>query len=206
MQNPSLLLAFTASFFLIAISPGLCMTLAMSLGISQGVRRTLWMMGGELIGIALVGAAAVLGVGALLLGAPVFFLVFKVLGAAYLFWSGWQSWRAEPSNPLLSEQSRSLRSRHSLALQGFVTAASNPKAWAFNAALLPPFIDGDLPLAPQLSIILGLMVVIEFICLLIYASGGRAFAEWLFRRGHEQWLNRTAAVLMFGVGVWLLMS
>ena len=34
------LLAFCGSFFLIALSPGLCMTLAMSLGISIGVRRT----------------------------------------------------------------------------------------------------------------------------------------------------------------------
>ena len=90
----TLLIAFSASFFLVALSPGLCMTLAMSLGISIGVRRTLWMMAGELTGIALVGASAVLGVAALLLKAPTVFAVFKWIGAAYLLYMGWQTWRA----------------------------------------------------------------------------------------------------------------
>ena len=90
------LIAFSASFFLVALSPGLCMTLAMSLGISIGARRTLWMMAGELSGIALVGACAVLGVAALLLKAPTVFAAFKWIGAAYLLYMGWQTWRAEP--------------------------------------------------------------------------------------------------------------
>ena len=47
-MNLTRLIAFSASFFLVALSPGLCMNLAMSLGISIGVRRTLWMMAGEL--------------------------------------------------------------------------------------------------------------------------------------------------------------
>lgn len=204
--DPARLLAFAGSFFLIAVSPGLCMTLSMSLGISQGLRRTLWMMAGELTGVALVGAAAVLGVGALLLNAPGLFQGFKWLGAGYLFWSGWQSWRAEPPDFLAGRQAATLRRRRSLALQGFVTAVANPKAWAFMVALLPPFIDTAHAVAPQLAALLVLVVVIEFGCLMIYAAGGRALAEFLFRRGWGQWLNRLAGVLMIGVGAWLALG
>ena len=182
------------------------MTLSMSLGISQGLRRTLWMMAGELTGVALVAAAAVLGVGALLLNAPALLQAFKWLGAAYLFWAGWQSWRAEPADLRAGSSASVLRSRRSLALQGFVTAVSNPKAWAFMVALLPPFIDPERAVAPQLLAILALMVMIEFVCLLIYAAGGRALAEFLFRRGWGQWLNRIAGALMVGVGVWLALG
>ena len=182
------------------------MTLSMSLGISQGLRRTLWMMAGELTGVALVGAAAVLGVDALLLNAPALFQAFKWLGAAYLLWAGWQSWHAEPADLRAGSSAGVLRSRRSLALQGFVTAASNPKAWAFMVALLPPFIDPERAVAPQLLAILALMVMIEFVCLLIYAAGGRALAEFLFRRGWGQWLNRIAGALMVGVGVWLALG
>src|ERR1044071_3064266 len=89
------LLAFSGSYFLIALSPGLCMTLSMSLGIRIGVRRSLWMMLGELAGIALVGSAAMLGVAALLLGAPTLFAVFKIAGAAYLLWTAWRSWNSK---------------------------------------------------------------------------------------------------------------
>lgn len=57
MQNYSLLAAFIPTFLLVSATPGMCMTLAMTLGMSIGVRRTLWMMLGELTGVALVAVA-----------------------------------------------------------------------------------------------------------------------------------------------------
>lgn len=199
-MDPTRLLAFCASFFLIALSPGLCMTLAMTLGISIGVKRTLWMMLGELAGIALVGAAAMCGVAAILLGAPQVFAAFKLGGAAYLLWTAWRTWRSPVT--LLGDASRVTPA--ALCAQGFITAVSNPKAWAFMMALLPPFIDVTRPLAPQMAVLLVLMVAIEFTSLLIYASGGRTLSEILLRRGQAQWLNRVAAGLMVGVAGWLV--
>lgn len=201
-MEPTRLLAFCASFFLIAMSPGLCMTLAMSLGISIGVRRTLWMMLGELAGIGLVGAAAMAGVAAVLLGAPQVFQAFKLAGAAYLLWTAWRTWRA----PVAGLAGASTVSPAALCAQGFVTAVSNPKAWAFMMALLPPFIDATRPLAPQMAVLLVLMIAIEFVALLIYAGGGRTLSELLLRRGQAQWLNRVAAALMTGVAGWLVLG
>ena len=198
----TLLIAFGASFFLVALAPGLCMTLAMSLGISIGARRTLWMMAGELAGIALVGAAAVLGVAAILLKAPTVFAVFKWVGGAYLLYMGWQTWHAEPLRPEQLEAGRR-RTRFSLIAQGFITAVGNPKAWAFLVALLPPFVDQSRPLAPQLLSLLALMLLIEFTCLQIYAHGGQALSEQLHRRGKARWLNHVAGSLMVVVGIWL---
>jgi len=204
-MNPSLLIAFGASFFFVSLSPGLCMTLAMSLGISIGARRALWMMLGELTGIALVATAAVLGVAALLLSAPAIFIVFKWIGAAYLLYMGGQTWRAEPPRP---EQlaGNTDRTRASLIAQGFVTAVANPKAWAFFVALLPPFVDMTRPLAPQLLALLAVMLLIEFLCLQIYAHGGRALSEQLHRRGKARWLNHVAGALMGVVGIWLALG
>jgi homoserine/homoserine lactone efflux protein len=199
------LITFGASFFFVAMSPGLCMTLAMSLGISIGVRRALWMMAGELAGIALVGASAVIGVAALLLQAPTVFAVFKWIGAAYLVYMGWQTWRSEPPR-LEPQEGDRRRTAASLIFQGFITAVSNPKAWAFMVALLPPFVDRNRPLLPQLLAMLALMLVIEFISLQIYAHGGRALSEQLHRRGKARWLNRVAGSLMVGVGIWLALG
>lgn len=196
------LLAFCGAFFLVAASPGLCMTLAMSLGISVGVRRALWMMLGELAGIALVSAAAMAGVAALLVGAPQVFGAFKLAGAAYLLWMAWGSWQA----PVGALATAPAMSRAGLCAQGFVTAVSNPKAWAFQAALLPPFIDTAAPLGPQMALLLILIVAIEFACLLIYAYGGRRLSELLVRRGQGRMLNRVSAALMAGVAVWLVLA
>ena len=54
MPDFALLAVFIPTFFFVSITPGMCMTLAMTLGMSIGVRRTLWMMLGELVGVALV--------------------------------------------------------------------------------------------------------------------------------------------------------
>ena len=96
--------------------------------------------------------------------------------------------------------------RAGLCAQGFITAVSNPKAWAFQAALLPPFIDTAAPLGPQMAVLLTLILAIEFGCLLIYAQGGRSLSELLIRRGEGRLLNRISAALMAAVAVWLVLA
>lgn len=203
-MDVALLLAFCASFFLIAISPGLCMTLAMTLGISVGVRRSLWMMLGELTGIALVGGAALIGVGTLLSQMPVAFRIAKILGASYLLWTAVRTWRSPADVSVDGIAKRT--SAGGLVSQGFITAIANPKAWAFFAALLPPFLNHEKPLLQQIVVLLGAMLTIEFICLLIYAQGGRSLSGYLRYRGLGQWLNRVAACMMILVAVWLVLS
>ncbi len=201
----TVLLAFVGTIFLVSVSPGLCMTLSMSLGIRVGLRKTLWMMLGELVGVALVTVAAILGIAALLMADPKVFAVFKCLGALYLFYMAWQAWQAEPATP---EQMTTeiTRSNFALISQGFLTAVSNPKAWAFFAALMPPFINQSAPLLPQMVSFLVLILIVEFICLLLYAQGGKALNRFLHKRGKAQWLNKISAALMFFVGLWLLWS
>lgn len=53
MVSLGMLSVFVPTFFLVSLTPGMCMTLAMVLGMTQGVRRTLWMMAGELVGVGL---------------------------------------------------------------------------------------------------------------------------------------------------------
>jgi len=75
MINPSVLTVFIPTFFFVSATPGMCMTLSMTLGMTIGVRRTFWMMWGELLGVGLVSLAAVAGVAALMLNYPAAFLV-----------------------------------------------------------------------------------------------------------------------------------
>ena len=90
MVNLALMGAFIPTFLFVSVTPGMCMTLAMTLGMSQGVRRTFWMMWGEMLGVALVAILAVLGVAAIMLQFPTVFQWFKILGACYLAFIGLQ--------------------------------------------------------------------------------------------------------------------
>ncbi|GGX90749.1 threonine transporter RhtB [Litchfieldella qijiaojingensis] len=207
MIKLSLLSVFVPTFFLVSLTPGMCMTLAMVLGMTQGVKRTLWMMVGELIGVGLVASAAGAGVAALMLRQPELFAIFKWLGGAYLGYLGVMMWRSRGRMAIpLEARDTPQASRKQLAMQGFVTAVANPKGWAFFVALLPPFLDTSLPLASQLLALVGVILLIEFLCLLLYAGGGRTARHLLGKSTHVRLLNRIAGSLMVGVGVWLALG
>lgn len=70
------------------------MTLSLTLGMSIGVRRTMYMMWGELIGVALVSVLAVVGVASIMLNYPMAFMILKYGGGAYLIYLGIQMWRS----------------------------------------------------------------------------------------------------------------
>ena len=183
----------------------MCMTLAMSLGITIGVRKTFWMMYGELLGVATVAIASVLGVATIMAKFPQLFQGFKILGALYLFYIGINMWRAKGKLAASEQYSQTVKKR-SLFQQGFFTAIANPKGWAFMVSLLPPFISQTLPLAPQLTVLVAVILLSEFICMTIYATGGKTIGKALTERNNVQLLNKISGSLMVLVAIWLASS
>lgn len=204
MIDFTLLALFLPTFFFVSITPGMCMTLAMTMGMTIGVKRAMWMMAGELVGVALVAVLAVFGVAAIMLNYPEAFTVFKLVGGAYLVYIGVQMWRSRGKMAVNNDSDKQYsNNRQELALQGFITAIANPKGWAFFISLLPPFINPTLPLPPQLAILIVLILSLEFLCLMLYANGGRTLRKFLEKGGNVRTMNRVAGTLMIGVGIWL---
>ncbi|WP_447895785.1 LysE family translocator [Vreelandella sp. GE22] len=207
MLSWATLSVFIPTFLFVSLTPGMCMTLAMVLGMTQGVKRTLWMMMGELAGVGLVAAAAGAGVAALMLQQPALFTVFKWAGGAYLVYLGVMMWRSRGRMAIPDTLDTGLPAgRLQLATQGFVTAIANPKGWAFFVALLPPFLDSSRGLAQQLTALIAVILVIEFASMLIYATGGKTLRRTLGKSGNVRLMNRIAGTLMIGVGLWLALG
>ena len=207
MMSWATLSVFVPTFLFVSLTPGMCMTLAMVLGMTQGVKRTLWMMIGELVGVGIVAAAAGAGVAALMLRQPELFIAFKWVGGAYLAYLGTMMWRSRGRRAIPAELNAGpAAGRVQLATQGLVTAVANPKGWAFFMVLLPPFLDGSRPLAPQLTLLIAVILVIEFASLLVYATGGKTLRNVLGKSGNVRLLNRIAGTLMIGVGIWLALG
>lgn len=207
--NLSILVVFIPTFFFVSLTPGMCMTLAMSLGMSIGLRRTFYMMAGELIGVGVVALSSVIGVATIMLKYPDVFTVFKYVGGVYLAYLGVQMWlsRGKMVVSTCSSTKKSFNiSNKALAMQGFITAIANPKGWAFFISLLPPFINEAQPLVPQISILLFIILSLEFICLIIYASGGSTLRKFLQKNNNVKLMNKIAGTLMIGVGIWLALG
>ena len=207
MLDITLLSIFIPTFFIVSITPGMCMTLAMTLGMSIGIRKTLWMMWGELLGVAVVALAAVLGVSAVMLKFPQVFNVLKLFGAAYLAYIAINMWRSK-GKLALSESNNQNKdiSKTQLFSQGFITAIANPKGWAFMVSLLPPFINPSIALPMQLSVLIFVILCSEFICMTIYATGGKTIGKLLTQKNNVKLLNQLSGSLMGLVALWLALS
>ena len=203
----SLLYFFIPIFFAISITPGLCMTLALTMGITIGLRNAMKMMVGELIGVLIVASTAVFGGGTIISSFPTAFLLFKYAGGIYLMIIGFQMFNSRGSLALNFDGTHSFEIDFiKLFSQGFITAVANPKGWAFFIAMTPAFINYEIALLPQMSALVIIILVIEFVSLMIYAAGGQALGVILKKQGNMRLINRIAGLLMTGVGIWLALS
>ncbi len=142
-MSADLILLFIPTIAAISLTPGLCMTLAFTLGLSIGYRRTLWMMAGELTGVATVFGATFWSLGWLLSRDMIYFQIISLIGGTYLLYLAVRLFNETPEQI----EARNLENTRAsaLALLGFVTAVSNPKGWAFLLALLPGFVSANMP-------------------------------------------------------------
>ena len=206
LMSSALLLALIPTFFFVSVTPGMCMTLALTLGMTVGIRRTMWMMLGELIGVGLVAILVVIGVAALIVQYPEMFVVLKIAGGGYLLYLGIQLWRSRGKMAIDLNGTPKNTGRLQLASQGFITAVANPKGWAFFIALLPPFIDPTRPMPSQMAVLLSVILSLEALSLMVYALGGKSLSKVLQKSGNVRLMNRIAGTLMIGVAAWLALG
>lgn len=201
-MSPDLILLFIPTIASVSFTPGLCMTLAFTLGLSIGYQRALWMMLGELAGVATVFTTTFWSLGWLLSRDPIYFQIISFAGGAYLLYLAFQLFRETPE----TLRSRDLENTNPMALSvlGYVTAVSNPKGWAFLMALLPGFVSTDTALVPQFMIMMGIMLTTEFVSMTVYARGGQWLASRLSDSRGILNANRLAASMLTLAALWVL--
>ena len=175
-------IAFVVAACLIAISPGSGALLAMSHGLSFGVKKASATVLGLQCGLLLVFAIAGAGVGSLLLASELAFNIVKTIGALYLIYLGLSQWRAKVAPSARAGGALQLTPVFGQrVLTGFLTNATNPKGIVFMVAVLPQFISAGAPLLPQLLILGATMCVIDTIVMhgyaLLAASMQRFFSD-----------------------------
>ena len=191
---------FVTVTFLVSATPGPNMLLVMSSSARFGFSASLGTMAGCLTALLAMLSISVAGLGALLQAFPSVFDALRWMGAAYLVYLGIRTWRA-PLPQGASEGSGAIapsRSGGQLFRQGFLVAASNPKAILFAAAFLPQFIRPELPKFPQFTILLLTFAVIEVSWYIVYAASGRRLAQYLRRTAVLRLFNRLTGGVFVG--------
>lgn len=203
-MKPELLWVFIPTIAAISLTPGMCMTLAFTLGLSQGYRQTLWMMWGELAGVATVVSTCVLLLAWIQSLSDLYFTMLALAGGGYLLWIAYRLWTQAAKFDRREAQSR-LTPRALLTL-GYVTAVINPKGWGFMIALLPGFMSVDYSTPQQLATFLGVMLPSELLSMTLYATSGSGLRRFLRTDQHLANLNKVAAALMMLVVLLMLIN
>lgn len=164
---------YVFTVFLASIIPGPSMLLALTHGIRYGARRTIATALGNSTASLIQALISICGLGALLAASEPAFMIVKYAGAAYLIWLGIGMFAAgDFSVEALEERCRNNVSYRNMFLQGFWVAAGNPKAIVFFSALFPQFINSGHASVLHFSLMLGVLSIIAFACMMIYACGG----------------------------------
>lgn len=208
---------FFAACWLIALSPGSGAVLSMSHGLVHGVRRTGATIAGLQVGLAVVLLIAGAGVGAVLLASATAFWVVKVLGAGYLFWLGWQQWRAPVSaapavasdtvgtqgaTGFSAPQAASARQRF---MAGLLTNLTNPKGIVFMVAVLPQFIDPVRPLWMQLLVLMLTSMAVDTVVMHGYAFAASRLQRWMRGERAQRTQNKVFGGVLMAMGTSLVM-
>lgn len=177
--------AFLAAMFVMAITPGPANLFAIATGMKKGKGAALLGVVGMNSATLIWFAGSALGLGALIIAFPQAFHILALLGAAYLVWLGlkslWAGWKNAESHAVAT-----VKGGKSAFLDGFTVQIANPKALLFFTAVLPPFIDVNRPLAPQLLMFAIATIGMDLISMSAYGLGGAALStrmnEPVFRR------------------------
>lgn len=203
---------FVLAGWLLNLTPGpdvLCITTQAARG---GFRAGAWATLGVTAACFVHVAAAALGLGALMATSATAFTLLKWVGAAYLFWSGWQLLRASPKGAPEKEAAHALyksaTGQKDAFFAGLWTNLLNPKVALFFLAFVPQFIAPEAPHKTLSFLLLGalfnlnsLPVNLGFAALAAHAARKLAAFQ---QRLH--WLDRVAGAMFIGFGVKLALT
>jgi threonine/homoserine/homoserine lactone efflux protein len=203
-MSPEILIAFVAACILLGLTPGPNMSLIIANTLRGGLGSGFVTLAGTTTGLALLVAAAALGMSSVLVFMSEWFDVIRWLGALYLVFLGarqlWQ-FRQRRRNP---GELQTPSSRGGAYVQGVLVSLSNPKVLLFLGAFLPQFVDPAADPVRQLWVLAVLFVVVLAAVDVGYTVA-IAKARTTFDAAKLAVLDGAAGVLLLAGGVALAM-
>jgi threonine/homoserine/homoserine lactone efflux protein len=198
---------FTALLVLataMSFTPGPNTTLSTALAANGGLRRAMPFVCAVPLGWSALLLLCGLGLGALLMAAPMLTLAVKAAGVAYLLWMA-----------LKLSQARQLGEADAEKLQvgfwqGVALQFVNIKAWMLALAIVSGWIAGRADAAQRLAVVIPVMLVFAFSSNMLYATLGSLLRDWLrgpLGTGRRLLaFNRVMALILLVTALWMLIA
>lgn len=196
-------LTFFIAIFIFGVTPGPGIFAILARALTQGTRACITLAFGMTLSDAVYLVLASYSLSAIAANYGEVFTVIRILGALYLLYLGWKMWTAPIADPNDATAVRSAGHWRSL-FQGIAISASNPKVILFYIAFLPTFMDLSRLTGADILLAVVLTLTALMSGLMLIAFGASRVRLWVRSVAGMRRLNRSAASIMGGAGVWLL--
>lgn len=191
-------LALFSAAILISLSPGAGAATAMSYGLNHGVRGAAPAVAGLIAGYGTQLLVVAVGLGGVVAASPSLFMAIKWIGAGYLIWLGITLWRSHTGLKLGLSNSTDKRQRF---ISAYLVNITNPKGIIFLIALVPQFMDPNLPRLPQLLVIAITLLIVDWSVMTGY-SGLASRLRYLMQSPKAvRWQNRLSGTALILAGL-----
>jgi homoserine/homoserine lactone efflux protein len=200
-MTPEILLAFTLTCVLLALTPGPNMSLIMANTLTHGLAAGLATVAGTSTGLALLVAGAALGMSSAMVLFAQWFDLIRLVGALYLVYLGARQLLAlRRARGAGQPAPAPARRGGGWYIQGLLVSLANPKVVLFLGAFLPQFVDPKGDLSAQLTVL-----ALLFVAVLVLVDVGYTLAAARARRtlakAHLRLIDGAAGVLLLLGGV-----
>lgn len=199
----SQLIPFLGVVALITVTPGADTAVVVRNALRHGSRGGLATAAGSASGLLVWGAAAAVGIAALLSASAVAFTTVKLVGAAYLILLGLQAIRHAGADAVVGDGRRApLEIPAGRAFrQGLATNLLNPKAALFFTALLPQFVSPQDPVLAVSALMTAIASAASFTWLGLYSWVLPAVGDLVARSAVRRRIDRCTGAVLIALGV-----
>lgn len=203
MIDAEKLVAFALVTATTSLVPGQSMMFVMGQAIWRGARSGWAALLGMQIGYIVWWILAALGLGTLANAYPLAFRILAFAGIAYLAWLGVQAilHSFHPEQDRAKPQGRV--SQHAFR-DGIFIAIGNPKSLIYMLAIIPPFINPEASIAPQVAILAALALIIDLPIGALYIVAGQRLARLMERAATRRWIDRAIGTLFLLIAALVL--
>ena len=194
-------LLFLQIILFLFITPGTPRIVIISLSISYGIRKCVWVALGDVTANILQASLVIFILHSFFLDNPHLLNFIKWIGIAYLFYLATDVYFSKIKN---LKNVNSEKSILSLFKDGFLVASTSPKAWAFFTLIFPQFINFETNYVIQFLILITTYVVLDFLSLICYAILANKLIHWL--KANPKTINTISACVLLFIGIYIALT
>ena len=174
------------------ITPGTPRIVIISYSMNYGVQKCIWTALGDITANFIQATLVIFVLGSFFSDNPEFLKTFKWVGIIYLIYLAYDIYKSKPKE--ISSGNIYEKSIFSFIKDGFLVAATSPKAWVFFPLIFPQFIDFSSNYVIQFIILITTYCVLDFISLILYAILANKLIIWI--KANPRVINTISACVL----------